>query len=116
MLALSANPIADAIFPSRERSLYSIAELRRLHSEPRLRVISRYYDNNLDYGARSRTAILSEAYLLKECHWPNKNPCGQQEADRTCWFLDKGRDQFEKLRRRHKFQPASTRSRFAHRP
>jgi hypothetical protein len=29
-LALSANPIADAIFPSRERSLYSIAELRRL--------------------------------------------------------------------------------------
>jgi len=34
MLALSANPIADAIFPSRERSLYSIAELRRLRSEP----------------------------------------------------------------------------------
>jgi len=44
MLALSANPIADAIFPSRERSLYSIAELRRLRSELGSWVQRRYFN------------------------------------------------------------------------
>src|SRR2546422_4504644 len=31
-----------------------------------------------------RDFVLSEAYLLKEYHWPNRNPCSRQEADRTC--------------------------------